>query len=264
MSGNQEMAHRWLDPPEGLTLASDEVHVWQAALVAGGLDAEALARLLSPDEMGRADRFRFAEGHNRFVVARGLLRVLLGRYLGAGPAELRFRYGPHGKPGLDAPHEQDLRFNLSHSGNRVLYAFTRGREVGIDVEAIRWERDHGSLAERFFAPAEAAALRALPAPARLAAFYAGWTRKEAYMKARGTGIALGLSRFQVSLAPDEPAALLHVEGEPDEPARWSLTPIDAGPGYAAALAVEGAPLPVCCWRARCGWWERRAGEWENG
>ncbi|MGD2071123.1 MAG: 4'-phosphopantetheinyl transferase superfamily protein, partial [Gemmatimonadota bacterium] len=197
--------------------------------------------VLSPDERARADRFRLPEDHRRFVTVRHALRLVLGGHLGEAPDSIRFRYGPQGKPALEAPGAADaVRFNVSHAGDRALIAVARGREVGVDIERVRLEPvDALDLAERFFSSREAEALASLP-PAQVAsAFHAGWTRKEAFMKAVGKGLALPLDAFDVSLTPGEPARLLATRWDPAEAERWSLKALDVGPGYAAALAVEG-------------------------
>ncbi len=166
------------------------------------------------------------------------------------PDHLRFYYGPQGKPKLDKETAGEaLRFNVTHTQGLALYAVANGREVGIDVERIRPELVDGDFAERFFSPREVAALRMLPVGLRPEAFFNCWTRKEAYAKARGDGLSLPLKQFDVSLAPREPAALLSTKGDPLEAARWSLSALHPGPGYVAALAVEGHD-----WRLECRQW----------
>jgi 4'-phosphopantetheinyl transferase len=173
-------------------------------------------------------------------VGRGLLRIILGHYVEAPPEGLRFCYNPYGKPALDPTQDRgSLRFNLSHSGGRALYAVARGREVGVDVETIRTEFAGLAIAERFFAPAEVAVLRDLAPEHRTRAFFSCWTRKEAFIKARGKGLSIPLDTFEVSLAPGAPAALLATHDDRDEAARWTLFDLDPGPGFAGALAVEG-------------------------
>ncbi|QXD15524.1 4'-phosphopantetheinyl transferase superfamily protein [Rhodocaloribacter litoris] len=234
----------WQIPPADVGLDPGEVHVWRVSLA--GVPPPALARVLSPDERARADRFVYDVHRHRFVTARGVLRHLLGRYLGCDPAVLRFNYGPRGKPALAAPDGTPLRFNVSHSHELALVAVACGREVGVDVERCDPRRAAEDIAARFFAPEEVAAFRALPPGERVAGFFNAWTRKEAYMKATGQGLALGLDRFCVSLAPGAPPALLSTAWNPPDAARWSLHALDPGPGYAAALAVEGHGLTLRC------------------
>jgi 4'-phosphopantetheinyl transferase len=173
-----------------------------------------------------------------------VLRAILSCYSGIEPSELRFLYGERDKPRLaDETGGKWLRFNVSHSHGRALYAVTRGREVGIDLEHIRPGKDHAALAERFFSPREASTFLALPAELQTEAFYLCWTRKEAYIKARGDGLYLPLNRFDVSLIPGEPAALLRAQDQE----RWSLHALTPWPDYAAALVVEGADIRISCW-----------------
>jgi 4'-phosphopantetheinyl transferase len=161
---------------------------------------------------------------------------------------LRFGYNPYGKPALVGEEgEKGLRFNVSHSHGLALYAITRGREIGVDLERIRPFPDLIGLAERFFSPKEVAALRTLPAPMQTEAFLTCWTRKEAYIKAKGEGLSLPLSQFEVSLAPGEPSALLRTQWDALEASRWSLHALTPGPGYVAALAVECNHRRMTCW-----------------
>jgi 4'-phosphopantetheinyl transferase len=233
---------------------SDEVHVWWAALDLT-LKTSCRDRLwatLSADERTRAERFRFSEDRMRFVSARGILRILLGRYLDVEPQRLRFCYNEHGKPALAPEFDRsDLQFNVSHSDSVALYAVAWGRRVGVDVERIRTDVSIEAIAQRFFSPQERAALGALPAGLRREAFYSGWTRKEAFLKARGEGLSLPLDQFDVSLLPGEPAALLYVAGDQEETSRWSFLELTAPPGYAATLAVEGRDLTLRIERWRC-------------
>jgi 4'-phosphopantetheinyl transferase len=240
----------WAQPPVPLRLEKGEVHLWRARLDLPAAAVEALALTLSPDEQERAARFRVPQVRARFTAARAILRDILGGYLGCHPSAVLFGYREHGKPFLAAGHEEDLRFNLSHSHGLALYGVCRGREIGIDLERIRHDREHDRLARRFFSPAEAAALQGLPPEQRVEAFFQCWTRKEAYLKARGEGLAAPLASFEVTLAPGEPAALRNVAGDPREAGRWWLAAIQPGSGYAGALAVEGPPLAVRTWEWR--------------
>jgi 4'-phosphopantetheinyl transferase len=224
-------------------LAVGEVHVWAAELDHG---SEAAAdRLLSPEERERAARFYFPRDRRRFAAARAGLRVLLGRYLKSDPSVLTFGYGPQGKPRVPGVR---LRFNVSHSGGRALLAFALDRELGVDLEQERPLGDALALAERYFAPAETRVLRGLPESEIVPAFFRCWTRKEAYMKATGDGLTQPLDAFEVSLAPGEPARLLHVNGRPAEKQPFQLESLEPGAGFAAAVAVEGPVGPMSCFR----------------
>jgi 4'-phosphopantetheinyl transferase len=181
---------------------------------------DALAGWLHDDECRRAGRFRLARDRRRYVVARGLLRTLLATRLGTHPRSVELCCGAHGKPRL-APGSAagDLRFNVSHTGDFALFAFSRGREVGVDVEAVLPMRDADAVARHFFSRSELRAYRALEPGARQAGFFTCWTRKEAYLKALGGGLPSPLSEF-------------------DAPPGWSLSSFSPAPGHAAALAVE--------------------------
>jgi 4'-phosphopantetheinyl transferase len=208
-----------------------------------------LSALLNPEESERAARFHFEKDRAHFIVARGVLRTLLGLYLGSRPAELGFAYSPFGKPSLARETGvHPVRFNVSHSGALALYVFTRGREVGIDVEHARADFAGDDIATRFFSAREVAALRAVAPALRTEAFFNCWTRKEAYIKAIGEGLSHPLDTFAVTLAPGEPAALLH-SADASESSRWTLRELNPAPGYAAALAVEGRG-----WKLRCYDW----------
>lgn len=223
-------------------LGSDEVQVWIAATPPGAAELSEFASLLSPDERRRAERFVVAEPRRQFVFCRALLRRLAGACLNIEPSELMFRYQPRGKPLLDRPSSSvDLRFNLSHSGRLVAVALALGREVGVDLESARRLDDWESLAARFFSTREQLELRALPAPLRREAFFNGWTRKEAYLKATGEGLTDALAAIEVALAPGQAARLLAVHGDSDAARRWSLCDIPLPPGIAGAVAFENRP-----------------------
>ena len=223
-----------------LTLRADEVHVWHAQL--DDHPADSLKLLLTEDEISRADRFHFAKDRNHFVVARGLLRKLLGGYAGVNAGELRFTYSEKGKPALAETQGGSLHFNLAHSHGRAIYAFSMGREVGVDLEFRREDFAGDKIAERFFSPTEIAVLATVPLELKQQAFFDCWTRKEAYIKARGDGLSLPLDEFDVSFAPGAEAALLRNHKEPAEVTRWSMQSIPAPAGYVAAIVVEGQDL----------------------
>jgi 4'-phosphopantetheinyl transferase len=240
----------WDWPPRELALGDDEVHVWRAWLDQPASRLPTLLDTLTLDERARAARFHFQRDRARFIVARGVLRVVLGRYLEIAPNRLRFCYSPYGKPALAEEFGGDeLRFNLSHSDGLALYALTRGRELGIDLERIRSDLADEQIAERFFSPREVATLRTLPPDLRVEAFFNCWTRKEAYIKAIGEGLSHPLDQFDVSLIPGGPALLLCTRPDPQEASRWSLQELPLGAGYVAALAVEGHG-----WRSKCWDW----------
>jgi 4'-phosphopantetheinyl transferase len=239
----------WFPPPTDLALSRDEVHVWRASLDQPASRVQNLRQTLTTRELDRAGRFHLPEDHQHFIVARGLLRAILGRYLDVEPSRLRFGYGVYGKPYLVSTYgPNELKFNLSYSNGLALYAVTRGREIGIDLEYVRPIPEAGQIVERFFSASENAVFRALPAGLRQRAFFTCWTRKEAYVKAKGEGLSLRLDWFDVSLMPGEPAVQLNVRGSSQESSRWSLRELMPGPDHVATLAVEGSDWHLACWQ----------------
>lgn len=231
-------------PPEGW------VEVFAFALDPPEERLASLRDTLAAEERERAAKFVFAVHRSAFEACRGTVREILGAQLALPPTEVRFQYGPKGKPALlldDAP----LVFSVAHSGDLGLLAITgaspRERVLGVDVERVRPLDDAVAIAERFFSLAERAALRTLQPPALEAAFFTAWTRKEAFIKALGEGLSHPLADFDVTLLPDEPARLLRVAGDDDAPARWRLIALDPAPGYAAALAATEPIDNVACW-----------------
>jgi 4'-phosphopantetheinyl transferase len=217
-----------------MPLPVDELHVWRATLDREPEVAARLRGVLTAEERGRAERFYLRHLGARYVVGRGLLRVLLGRYLGAPPNEIEFTYGEHGKPYLLGGGPW---FNLSHSGAEVMVALSSGAEVGIDVEIADDRHARGRVAERFFSPQEVRTLRSLPVELQGRAFLSCWTRKEAFIKARGDGLSLPLDSFDVTLAPDEPPAVLRTAWSAGEPSEWCLVDLSADDGMVIAAAA---------------------------
>jgi 4'-phosphopantetheinyl transferase len=243
-------ASQWKFPPEQLVLDNDEVHVWRAALDVSISRVQALAQTLAPDEQERASKFHFQKDRAHYIVARGLLRAILGRYyLSREPPALQFCYNTYGKPALAGKDAGNpLFFNTSHSHGMALYALARIPNIGVDIEHINRSIECEQIAGRFFSPFEVNMLRAVPQQMQQEAFFNCWTRKEAYIKARGMGLSLDLNLFDVSLAPEEPAAILNIREEDQDISRWSLYALSPGSGFKAALAVEGHPDLIKCWQ----------------
>ena len=211
------------------TLRAGGVHVWGTSLSVSPYTRDMLTALLAPDERERASRFHFERDHDRYVTARGRLRLLLAAYTGHAPQDLRFDYGAHGKPTLTGPPAGDgLHFNLSHSGDLALYAFTLGRDVGIDVEQLREIPEMEEIVERWFSDEERRDIARYTGDDRVRAFFTAWTRREAVLKGHGEGMS-GFAR----VAP---------EG-------WALRTLEPAPGFVAALAVAGASPTIRCWWA---------------
>jgi 4'-phosphopantetheinyl transferase len=250
LTSTSALPPEWQAPPQHLSLLHHEVHVWLVALDQPALAMSAWLATLSPEERERARRFYALRDRDRYVTAHFALRDILGRYMQLAPADVRLDVTPNGKPVLaSALRGHQLEFNLSHSHDLALVAVGTGRQLGVDVEYMRSGVNEEAIAERFFSPAEAASLRSLPPEARLAAFLAGWTQKEAYSKARGEGLRRPLDQFAVVIVPGQPAALLYDQSDPQAASRWSLRALDVGPAYTAAVAAEGQQwhLRQCLW-----------------
>jgi 4'-phosphopantetheinyl transferase len=228
-----------------MTLLEGEVHVWRASLNLPREQAQVLDETLSASERERAARFHFEADRRRFAVGRGLLRAILGRYLRIAPSDVQFSLGQQGKPALaESPGQATIRFNLAHSSELALYAMSHN-EVGIDIELIRPIQESEQIAERYYSHRERAALRSLSQEIWNEAFLRHWTRKEAYLKARGCGLSLEPDQFEVLPGPDG-TLMLDVAGDPGEAARWSLVDLTPSNDYVGALAVEGHVWSLSC------------------
>ena len=226
-------------------LAPAEIHLWRARCDEGHEPLHYL-ELLSPDEKERAGRFAIDGARRDFVVSRGMLRDLLAAYLNTRPRDIALRYGVYGKPSVSQNGaESTVRFNVSHSKGFALFAFSLEAEVGVDVERIRAEFPGREIAERFFSEQEVAALGKLAPELSSEAFFTCWTRKEAYVKARGGGLQIPLRSFSVGLEEDEDQQIVDERGK-----EWSIYAFEPGTGFAAAVAAEGRG-----WRLK--YWERR-------
>jgi len=233
----------WGPGPERLELTRDEVHVWRASLECGESVLRPFEATLAAEERARAQRFVFQPDRDSYIAARGILRELLGSYLKQAPGEIEFEYGPQGKPALRGESSQTpVQFNVSHSHGMALFAFAVERRVGVDVELVRPDFAREKIAERFFSPQEVTELRSLPPVVQDEGFFLCWTRKEAYIKARGEGLQIPLKSFQVSLAPGEPARLRASDG-----ADWSLRSVRPDPRYVGAVVGEGKDWKLRGW-----------------
>ena len=236
----------WRRGPAAPVIWPNEVHVWKINLKAPGLSDN--REILSNDERVRASRFRFHTDSDRFIAARSSLRTILARYLWTQPAELKFGLNPFGKPHLTGGQDKlGLRFNLSHSHDMALLAVARNRDVGVDVEFRRADFATDEVAQRFFSRSERNQLGAIAPEQKTEAFFNCWTRKEAYIKARGEGLSFPLDQFDVSFAPGAPPALLGNRRDATEVSRWSFEELSPADGYAAALTVEGNFSRLLLW-----------------
>ena len=245
----------WLPTSERTELGSDAIHVWRAPLAVDLAMLQNLGNTLADNERARAERFVFQEDRNRFIAARGILRDLLGRYLRCEPRNIEFVYGVRGKPAVaSASSQPPIRFNLSHSHGLAVVAIGREREVGIDLELVRPGFAGEEIAKRYFSAKEFAELSRLPVELRTEGFFLCWTRKEAYIKARGDGLYIPLDSFDVSLTPGKPATL----SSADE-SQWSIESfvpsLVSEPGYEAAVVGQGKDWTVCYFE-----WKKSDGE----
>jgi 4'-phosphopantetheinyl transferase len=229
-------------------LSVSAIHVWGVSLDVPESAVDEAQGTLSREERRQAERFRTGELRRRFIVRRAGLRELLAKYLGDSPRAICLDRGAFGKPALAAPwSDSRLQFSTSHSADLGLVAVAIDITLGIDIERIRPLRDFEGLVRRFFAAPETDALRRLPESERLGAFFHAWSRKEALLKALGTGLSLGLDRVIVSLSADD-ARVIAIEGTPQPARQWHLDDLRPAPGFAAALARPVSPCRLECFR----------------
>jgi 4'-phosphopantetheinyl transferase len=239
-------SNSWAPNPERLELDEDEIHVWRAYLDCDETVLRQFEATLSIDEKARANRFFFLRDRNRFIATRGVLRELLGRYVNQAPARLEFDYGPHGKPTVRTEfHQPSIEFNVSHSHGVALLAFAVGRHLGVDVELVQPDFAGEKISERYFSPPEVMELRGLPPSLQDEGFFLCWTRKEAYVKARGEGLHVPLKSFHVTLTPGAPERLQTTDGF-----HWGLCSLRPDPQYVGALVGEGRDWKLRCWSWR--------------
>jgi 4'-phosphopantetheinyl transferase len=225
--------------------APGQVHVWTLDLRLPQSILTHLADCLSPDELERAGRFRFEHLRDRFIGARGFLRLLLAAYLDQPSEKLVFECGPAGKPHLVSPtHEPPVHFNLSHSDDMALLAVCCSAPVGIDIERVRELDAAADLVRRFFSPREAEAFCSLPGSQQAQAFFNLWTRKEALLKATGEGIAHSLNSVEVGFQPGEPVAIHTLPQSFGRAGDWMLAELPVPEGFVAALAVRATSAQI--------------------
>ena len=239
----------WPPPVSDLVLRQNEVHVWRIALDQPMSLLQIPRQTLAADELSRAKRYHFQRDRDHFIIGRGALRAILGRYLTTPPEQICFQYSQYGKPNLvTARNQTSINFNLSHSGNLALLACSQDREVGVDLEQLRPMPDAPNIAKRFFSKNENETFLKVPPDKRVEAFFNCWTRKEAYIKAIGEGLSHPLDTFDVSLKPGEAPKLLAVRDNPAEIERWRLLAFKPAPGYVGALISEGQDWQPKFWQ----------------
>ncbi len=242
----------WSSVPSKLYLTRDEVHVWCVNLDVLDLDINCLKHILSKEENDKADSFHFKDDRENYIGRHVMLRKILCRYLSLEPDKINFRYGFHGKPSLSNYFKADkIYFNLSHSKGLVLYAMTRGRKVGVDVERVT----SGIMDEQFisyvFSQKELSTIQSLPMDMRTNALFRSWTRKEAFVKALGQGLSYDLKRIDVSAALGEKSIISNQNCYAHSSCCWSLRDIELGPGYAGSIVLEGYNWALKCWKLEC-------------
>lgn len=243
MNDSDSFNSAWVARPEKLALTDGHVDVWLISLVAPSAAGEHFVEILSNDEQERAARFKFDKHRGLYIAAHVAVRAILAKYLNAKPVDLQFVNGSNGKPSLAAAFAgSGLEFNLSHSHEMALLGVTRGHEIGVDIEWVKDDYGYDEVAERFFTAKEVAAMRALPTSLQRQAFFKCWTSKEAFLKAKGTGLSGKLDEVEIIFADDQQVRIqASVPG-------WTLTELTPENGYEAAVVIEGGSLPVNCYR----------------
>lgn len=218
--------------PSAEPLAGGQLDLW--AVRVDRCSEQDWARL-NPKEVARAERLLIERKRVQQVASRSALRAILSGYLGGDPRDIEFSYGAHDKPSVE---QGGLSFNLSHSGCWALLGVASQGKLGVDVEEARDKRAFVEISERFFSAPERAALSRLQGDAQRVAFYRAWTRKEAYLKAWGTGLTFASSRFCVDFGPNTPGRVLHSEMPGDEPSQWHFVDLELEPRYPAAVCWD--------------------------
>lgn len=223
----------WVRAATPLALGAKELHVWRASLDVPPTLLHRLDSTLHANEKERAGKFLIPRARERFTAARGILRELLGMYLGLEADRVEFRYGPQGKPSLSATHNSKISFSVSHSQGTGLFALARGGEVGVDIEEVKTDFKGMQIASHFFSDEEIAGLAKLPPKQADEGFFQCWTGKEAYVKARGQGLSIPLRNFTIRLVNGE--QVLRDEAE----TLWSCYALEPAAGFAGAVVAEG-------------------------
>lgn len=238
---------KWLSPTEVFNLRKGEAHVWRAIVDIPAPRLQVFWETLNNEEQERAERFRFAQHRTRFIATRGILRCLVGQYLDRLPHDIEFGTGHKGKPFIENYVSPKLHFNISHSHKVALFAFSHDSEVGIDVEGPNPRLDYKAMAKRIMSKQEQRWIQSLPNAKQKFAFMVCWTRKEAFVKAHGTGLMFPLRDVTVTFLPNQPASLVKIENPKLNSQIWSLHPIDARAQYVGALVVAGQPQLIRYW-----------------
>lgn len=224
----------WHFPPQNLELLQNDVHLWCSPLDLSSTQLSAFVSLLSCDEHAKAQRFRFDKHRRRYIIAHGMLRIILARYLKIEPQQVEFEYSSRGKPRILGTN---IQFNLSHSHEMALYGITDDCPIGVDIEQLRPMTDAAAIANRFFCATESAIIEGLTSPEQENAFFQLWTAKEAYLKATGEGLGGGLDRVEIAL--NRGIHLLSINGILSEAEQWQLCSFPLFSAYRGAVVVWG-------------------------
>lgn len=226
----------WSSPPSTLQLNTDQIHVWMVDVPSNKVNEVAFFSLLSKDEKERANRFRFEKDRLIYVTAKAILRKLIGQYLNIDPTNIIFQYYKKGKPYINS--KEDLKFNVSHSGDKVLIGFSLQHEMGVDIEYNKRKVKLKEVAKRFFSQTEYEKMVQLPKSQWRTAFFNCWTRKEAFIKAKGGGLSIPLDQFEVTLIPNEKPALQIIRWDQEDVPNWDLQTFDYETDYTGATIVH--------------------------
>lgn len=237
----------WRPFPPLISRSAEYIDLWRVRLGTLG-SHEHFRSILDPQELERANRFRFPHLRDNFVLSHVALRKILARYLEIPPQDVRFDLGKHGKPEIRGSLNYGrVQFNLSHSGDWAVVAITQGREVGVDIETFRSDVNHLELARNYFSERECQSLLALPADKQARAFFVCWTQKEAFLKALGDGLSYPLSQFSVTVSPDEASGLQHVDNDPTAVSRWNFASFQPDGNHYGTVVYEKGHCELNQW-----------------
>lgn len=233
------MINNWQISSQFLTLNNQEIHIFRANLDLPLAKIQTLKQYLSSDEIKRSDRFKFDIHRNRYIASRGMLRIILTKYLNIAPDQIEFEYSIKGKPRVIlAQNQEELEFNMSHSENLSLYGIVKQSEIGIDVEYIRKMSDFEQIGKRFFTPREYQLLQSASEAEKINIFFQLWTAKEAYLKCTAQGITGGLDKFEVIFQDKKPMYLFSMEDYLSEISHWFFSSFKVNHNYQGAVVVN--------------------------
>jgi 4'-phosphopantetheinyl transferase len=242
--GTEPVCCEWQSPPDALYLAPGEVHLWLAILEVSDVVFSRVCGSLSDDEKKRAHQIRNLGDRCRYAVACGVLRDLLSRYLLCSPESVKFSYNKSGRPELGGRMaSSDVYFNTSRAGCLASYAVVRGHRVGVALEKMQSRLADHHIAENFFSPLEARAVRRSLSLGQLDSFYNAWTRREAYVKAHGEDLGVSGHSLEFSLDPGRTDQVVDCEA-----VLWTIRAFHPAPGYMMTVAMEGEHCQPKFWR----------------